>query len=363
MEKRKGSLNRRQFLKSLAVAGSALATTGMLGINRRRAFAQGTTELTFGYLPLSSFVQVFLAEDLGYLKEAGITLKYERVDSGAKAKAFLASGELDMAGGGVAASLFNALTRGFPIKLVAEKGMYLSGLPGSAQILVRKDLYDRGVRSLKDLKGLKVAGSARGSVSHYYLANSFERAGLSEKDVDLVFMPFPQMISALAGKAIDACEEVEPFVTRAISLGHAVSIVDLADLFPNEQYAHLFYGQKFISAKPKLAQAFVEAYVRGIRKYYELGPYHDTVLASLEKHTNVKKEVTKKLVPVFFDINGDINMGGLKQQHDWFVKTGLSQKVELANLVDRSFLSAVWEKIGKKENPGKEWWDKVKLPG
>jgi ABC-type nitrate/sulfonate/bicarbonate transport system substrate-binding protein len=169
------------------------------------------------------------------------------------------------------------------------------------------------------------------------------------------------MISALQGKAIDACEEVEPFVTRAVSLGLAVAIADLADFFPNEQYAHLFFSQKFISSKAKLAQAFVEAYVRGIRKYYELGPYHDTVLASLEKHTKVKKEVMKKLIPVVFDINGDINMEGLKRQHDWFAKGGMSQRVDLNTLVDRTFLKRTWEKIGKKQNPGKEWWEKIKL--
>ena len=360
MEKRKVSLDRRKFLKTFGLAGCALATAGALGVTGHRAFAQGTTELKFGYLPLTSFLQVFLADDLGYMKEMGIKIKYERVGSGAKAMAFLASGDLDLAGGGVSASLFNAVARGFPIKLVAEKGMYLPGIPGIASMMVRKDLYDRGIRSLKDLKGLKVAGSARGGISHYYVANILEKVGLSEKDVDLVFMRFPQMISALKGKAIDACEEVEPFVSRAISLGYAVSIADLADYFPYEQYAHLFFSQKFISTKRDLAYRFVEAYVRGIRKYYELGPYHDTVLSSLERHTRVKREVMKKLVPTVFDINGDIHMQGLKRQHDWFAKAGLSKRVELGTLVEKTFLRAAWNKLGKKENPGKEWWDKIR---
>ncbi len=98
MEKRKGNLSRRKFLKTLAVAGSSLATAGALGVTGHRAFAQGTTELKFGYLPLTSFLQVFLADDLGYMKEMGIKINYERVGSGAKAMAFLASGDLDLAG-------------------------------------------------------------------------------------------------------------------------------------------------------------------------------------------------------------------------------------------------------------------------
>ena len=74
----------------------------------------------------------------------------------------LGTGEIDIAAAATSAGLFNAEARGIGLKIVADKG---SNLPGYAYVslLVRKELVDSGkFKSLKDLKGLRVAEPGKG---------------------------------------------------------------------------------------------------------------------------------------------------------------------------------------------------------
>ena len=359
MDKKKGGLDRRGFLKAAGWGAASLVGAGLV---LKPGFARGQrlTELKLGSLPLASFAGVFLADDLGYLKEAGIKISYENVPAAARAMAFLTTGELDIAAGGISAALYNAVLRGLAIKVVADKGTYLPDIPNSAALMVRKDLYDKGIKSVKDWKGLKVASSATANVTHYHLDNALIKSGLSDKDIEIVTMPFPQMTTAMETKAIEACEAVEPFRTTMIDRGVAAQAADMGDFFPFHQYAVIFYGEKFIKEKGELVQGFMDAYVKGIRKYYELGPRHKTVVDSLEKHTPLKAGLLKKINPAWLDINGDVNEKDLDDQQTWYLKKGfVPRRADINKLVDKTFLEATWKKLGKEKNPGKEYWEKV----
>src|SRR2546429_8706473 len=54
----------------------------------------------------------WIAIDQGYFKEQGIQLEYETFDSAAAMVAPLASGPLDVGGGGISGGLFNAIAGG-----------------------------------------------------------------------------------------------------------------------------------------------------------------------------------------------------------------------------------------------------------
>src|ERR687885_649031 len=61
----------------------------------------------------------------------------------------LAAGQLDVGGGAPSAGLGNALARGLNLKIVADKGSTPPGF-GYAGVVIRKDLWDSGVRSPAD---------------------------------------------------------------------------------------------------------------------------------------------------------------------------------------------------------------------
>ncbi|MDF0529732.1 ABC transporter substrate-binding protein [Tsukamurella sp. 8F] len=73
-----------------------------------------------------------------------------------------------------------------------------------------------GIRSLKDLRGKKIAyspGQTQGNVVLQTLRNE----GLTPKDVDLVQLNSPQFLTALQGKQVDAAPLGEPTLTKYLT--------------------------------------------------------------------------------------------------------------------------------------------------
>jgi len=68
--------------------------------------------VSVGYVPVLTFMPLYLAVERGYFAEQRIEVELERIQSGADVVALLANGQLDTAVGAVAASAFNAFDRG-----------------------------------------------------------------------------------------------------------------------------------------------------------------------------------------------------------------------------------------------------------
>ena len=90
--------------------------------------------------PLSE-APIYVALDKGYFKEQGISLEQITIVSLSDQMPVLAKGDLDFGTGGWAASVANAVQRGFPVKVIADGGASYPGFSWQA-ITVRKDLFD-----------------------------------------------------------------------------------------------------------------------------------------------------------------------------------------------------------------------------
>ena len=78
-------------------------------------------------------------------------------------------------------------------------------MPGfaTAGLLLRKDLIDSGAyKTLADLKGRKIAMAAPGTASTTSTARALATVGLTIKDVELVYLSFPNMVTGLQNKAV-----------------------------------------------------------------------------------------------------------------------------------------------------------------
>ena len=103
----------------------------------------------------------------------------------------------------------------------------------SAAFIVRKDLIEGGmVRSASDLKGLTIGVNIERTTSQLYVEKVLGAGGLAVFDVKLAELPLSDMVAGLTNKAIDACWDVEPFVsiTRAQGIGQSLS--DMGQVFP-----------------------------------------------------------------------------------------------------------------------------------
>lgn len=114
----------------------------------------------------------------------------------------LGAGQLDVGGGNGSPALFNAIARGIELKIVANKASMPPGY-GYTAILVRKALYDSGkVRSVRDLRGLKIAESAPAS---NLLAYTLDKYGMTFNDVQPVVLGVPRAGAGI-GKWLGRCD-------------------------------------------------------------------------------------------------------------------------------------------------------------
>lgn len=183
----------------------------------KRAFA--TLSISFGLLaaPTSSHADVHIgysdwpgwvawqvAIDKGWFKEAGVVAKFEWFDYSASMDAF-AAGKIDAV----------TMTNGDALVTGAGGGksvmIMLTDYSNGNDMIVAKP----GIKSIKDLKGKKVAVEA-GLVEHLLLLNSLKKAGMKESDVTLVNAKTNEMPQVLASADVDAVGAWQPVAGQAM---------------------------------------------------------------------------------------------------------------------------------------------------
>ena len=108
-----------------------------------------------GVLKLTSSAVIFLGVEKGYFKEFGIEPELVFFQAAQPIAVALASGDIPVGATGLTAGLYNVVAGGVQIWIVADKGREWPDHNLTA-LLVRKDLHDAGVRTLRDLKGRKI---------------------------------------------------------------------------------------------------------------------------------------------------------------------------------------------------------------
>jgi NitT/TauT family transport system substrate-binding protein len=169
--------------------------------------------LSAGYVPSTLFAPLFVAQERGYLASAGAKSDLTSIVAGQDALALLATGRLDYIAAGLSAAFFNGVDRGLDVRLVASTG-YQPRHGHPSALMVRRDLYDAGLRSPAGMRGKKIAfNGGAGAVSAYYVARILRTAGLHLSDVETVNINVPDQGLAFERKAIDAAFTSAPSTT------------------------------------------------------------------------------------------------------------------------------------------------------
>jgi NitT/TauT family transport system substrate-binding protein len=284
---------------------------------------------------------VYIAIEKGYFKEQRIRNEVTTFASAGKMPPALAAGELEVSVGAPSAGLFNAIGEGAGYRIVADKGQGRAGT-GYVLLAVRKDLLDSGqVKSVRDLKGKKVALLAKGIIQDYLLGKMAEEVGLTIKDFDITYMGSPNQLTALQTKAIDAAMAVEPWGANfeEHKVGVRFRTPDQVKGLGPVQIAAVMYAGTFIKDRRPAAQRWMDAYLKGCQFYVEKGVQDPEVLAILEKYTKVPAAAIRRAIPSHQDPRGHPNVDSLADQIKWFVANGYMPKpVPVDQVVDLSFL-------------------------
>jgi NitT/TauT family transport system substrate-binding protein len=333
----------------IAACGPAAAPTPTALASAGPTATPVPVTVKFGQVGTISDAAIFIADAKGYFKEQGITLDLQTFQSAANMTTPLGTGELDAGGGAPSAGLYNAIGRGVNIRIVADKGSLTAG-HGYEAVIVRKDLADR-VKSAKDMKGLKVSIAAQDIVPEYSLDTFLRTGGLTIKDITLVPLAFPDMVAALANKAIDVAVPTEPTATRILDAGSGVLITRTDVVVPGEQTAVILYSEKFAKNKDA-AVRFMKAYLQGARFYADAfdkkdPAKHKEAVDILAKGTKLDAALIERVVVPGIDPNGAVNAKSLDAAQQYFVAKGTQQKtLDMTTVVDASFADAAVKELG-----------------
>jgi NitT/TauT family transport system substrate-binding protein len=335
---------RRTLLATLAIAASALA-----------AQAQEVT-VKIGLVKSISNAANLWAIEKGYMREAGIKLVVEELDTSANVLALLAQNQLQIIEGGISAGYFNGLEKNLPITIVMDR----VSSPLGHNLMLRPDLKDQITR-LSQLKGKIIASNGAGSVSTYEVGKMLETDGLTIADTDVKVFPFTQMAIAMRNKAIDAAIVIPPFTSQFLDQGHAVAFKDPDDLVNPRPLtiAVSMINTDWAKANDQVARRYYGAYLRAVRDYcnaYHGGSNRAAMIDLLIKTgTENRPELLHKYPWPARSPNGEINTASMLDMQAWYVKNKMSNvQLPAERLVNTSYIQEAVNKLGPFELENKD---------
>ena len=165
------------------------------------------------------------------------------------------AGEIDLAASALDAAIAGRAA-GAPVFVVAGFAK------GGARIVVRKDA---GIGKVEDLKGRKI-GTARGGAQELLLYAELGKHGLSQKDVQILFLAYADLNQALQSGQLDAISQSEPQSSQAIRQGYGVELIKPYDTPMGEPVRALVMTEK-LYANHDLALRTMKCFVASTRDF------------------------------------------------------------------------------------------------
>src|SRR5690242_5898589 len=159
-----------------------LALGGLLALCASDTSADDALKAKIGVLRLSSSAPVFIAQDKGYFKEAGLEIELKFFDAAQPIAVAVTSGDVDF---GITAQftagLYNLAGKG-TLKVIGGMSREKAGYP-LIGYFASNNAYAAGLKAPKDLAGKRIAVTQVGSSFHYSLGLLADKYGFKLADV------------------------------------------------------------------------------------------------------------------------------------------------------------------------------------
>jgi NitT/TauT family transport system substrate-binding protein len=293
---------------------------------------------------------IYIGLERGYFADEG--LEAELVPFAGDQIPSLLTGDLHVGNGGATPALFNAAVRGVGVKIV-NYNIMVGPDDSSSGFVVRRDHLDSGrYRERKDFRGFTVAVTTA-PLSQLYLEKLLAPAGLTLADVQTTILPFPDMVPALANRALDAAFEAEPFITVLEAQGIAQEVAPMGDVWPGVVGNVMMMSPQFTEQQPEAARRFITAHLRGVRDYYRAVQRNeggrDEIVQILIKYTPIKDpKLYTRLLTSPVDPNLELSERSLEEIQDYFMRIGLlPQRIDVRQVLDRSYADYALQRLGR----------------
>lgn len=334
------SISRRSLLKSTAAAAGAGALYSF-GVTRSRA--QSADVINIAASPFINQAAIFMASELGYFAKVGIEAKIRSFPDGSLVVAPLVSGEVDLGVVTSSAGLFNAISRGAPIRSVLCNGQGKSGRAVTA-IIVRMDHYNGGIKTIPDLKQAAdkiVAVGAAGSINQYGMATALQMAGVDPvKGVKWqTSVGQPDIVKQLGQNQVDVADLTYHLAFIAQGQGFGKIIASRDEFLPDSQTAMIAARDDFLAKRRDALVRFAMAYIHAARLF-------NKVAGAPKEHADIVQFITKYIFVK------DVNLLNAVAPHwEWIAEDGKPNEVSV--LAQQDFWASPFGLVEKKSPVGR----------
>ena len=311
-----------------------LACAGLLAVAASGVARADDLKARIGVLRLSSSAPVFIAQDKGYFREAGLDVELKFFDAAQPIAVATTSGDVDFGITAFTAGLYNLAGKG-TLKVIGGMSREKAGYP-LIGYFASNNAYAAGLKTPKDLAGKRVAVTQVGSSFHYSLGLLADKYGFKLSEVKVLpLQSLSNAAAALKGETVDAALLPVSTARPLMETGGARFLGWVGDETP-WQLGAVFASPKTLANKA-LATRLLAALVRADREY------HDVILAAVKDGKAPIDEKTKPLLDIiakytnlpveqvvgncaYIDPDGKLDVKNVANQIVWLQEQGFVDK-------------------------------------
>ncbi len=307
---------------------------GMLAMASLQARADDLLKAKVGVLRLSSSAPVFIAQDRGYFRDAGLDVDLKFFDAAQPIAVATTSGDVDFGITAFTAGLYNLAGKG-TLKVIGGMSHEKAGYPLIGYFASNK-AYAAGLKTPRDLAGKRIAMTQVGSSFHYSVGLLADKYGFKLADVKLLpLQSLSNVTAALKGETVDAALLPISAARKLVDDGEVKQLGWVGDETP-WQVGAVFASPKTLINKP-LVTKLLTALERADREY------HDVILTGVADGKAPINERTKPLLEIiakytnlpldqvvgncaYIDPEGRLDVKNVANQIEWFQAQGFVDK-------------------------------------
>ncbi|MBI3516275.1 MAG: ABC transporter substrate-binding protein [Proteobacteria bacterium] len=158
----------------------------------------------YAYQPTAPIATFIAATGIGAFEKEGLKVEVENGTEPAVMMQMIQAGQAQLTGSGIP-SLLQVSSVGAKLRAVATLEYTFTDDDGfSAEAVFLVAPQDRGIKTLADLKGRRLAISSYSTAWSHALTSHLIERNINPKDVTYLVVPFPQMPGALLTREVDA---------------------------------------------------------------------------------------------------------------------------------------------------------------